>query len=267
MDKMMFLVKTSDLPSVEAAESVPFVVQTASSAGLRLIGVVLVIMLVILTILTITLIMIEMRQGTLSKRIYAMAKRLERMEERMLGDDNDLTAETLASADPIHRGMNYDAAQTAVTKLQPDESAFGDDSPDDAKAADVKTVPQTSGHPIAAPSEKSYPIAGLRVNVSSHYNLHSPVNFDEVSIQDAIFILYSDMTVQPNNRQFNVYNNASYYTTHDFNMIFDFEDREGYPVDMEHSLKCLKVAKHATVINSKSGYLLDEKGILIVEER
>lgn len=82
-----------------------------------------------------------------------------------------------------------------------------------------------------------------------------------------MFCLYSDMTIKPNEKQFQGFNNAFYYINHDFAMLYEFEDREGYTVELRRPVKCLELLKPAVVSNSQNGYVLKEKGVLIVEER
>lgn len=298
MDNLMLLTKTSGHPASEVAETVPDVVQTASSGSIRLIGLVLIIMMFILALLTITLICIEIRQDTLRKLICSMAKRLERIEKRMIESSSEYEEEesvsagnkrttakppattSLKSGPPVKRSsMSGTVPKSSRTtgshhRNESRETPLATDTFPDTSSAHkrAETSASESRHTSTTPSyvappEKPYPLCGLRVNSSSYYNQNSPVSLDEVPEQEAVFILYSNMTVMPNNRLFNVYNNASYYTNNDFTMIFDFEDKEGYQVDMRRSLKCLKVARAATVINSQNGYLLEERGILIAEER
>lgn len=270
MDNLMLSTEISGHPVAETAMSVPERVQTASSGGSGFIGFALVIIIIILAILTITLIMIEMRQEKLRKIIRLMAKRLECIEKEL----------ALFEKQETDAGIHFSEEQkvktdSVTTQAEPAEPSKPSSDPvedtiqDPAGREESSTgIPVTKSDDLRTETtEKSYPVTGLKVNSESHYNRNNPVSFDEIPAEDAVLILRSDRTIIPDSRHFDTFNNASYFTSHDFTMVFDFQDKAGYPIEMRHSLRCLKVAEPAVVIKTQNGYLLDKKGILIAEER
>ena len=284
MKKFLTLAENLQLTAVRTGEAVSTVVQPSSSGGLRLIGVVLVIMMVILMILTVTLIMIEIRQSTLRKTIRGIARRLERMERKM---DTDAcgsgTRKTILqkaksvrlSASPkISDERPETDMRNEVNKRDDLIPTYQDVSDNRTLASDTERIKKEISDPVSEAGTSSYipeshepvPITGLRVSVASHY-IHGQVSFDEIEPADAFLLLLSDMTVSPAAKLFKVFNNPSFFTDNDFPMIYDFQDREGYLADMKHPLKCLKVSKPASVIDSQNGYILACKGIIVVEER
>lgn len=290
MDKPVFLNGTSVDSVIEASDSVPYVVQTDSSGGLGFIGFILIVMMIVLILLVIALILIELRQDTLRNMVFGIAERLEALEKKIKKptDERTFSASKEAEKRTVKRVAFNRAAssdnQTASFTGKPNTSHNADfgktrkNDPPDVISNKVGRNTYYTNDPVltgaiayaynaAGNSGKPHLTTGLRVNDSSYYNQSSRVRLDDIPVKDAVFILYSDMTVRPNEEQFNAYNNAAYYTGHDFTMIFDFQDKEGYQLDMRRPFKCLEVERPAKVTRSKNGYILEEKGILIAEER
>jgi len=290
MDKLVFLNGTSVNSVIEASDSVPYVVQTDSSGGFGLIGWVLIFLIIILILLVITLISIELRHDTLRDMVFGIAERLAALEKiiKKPTDEGTVSASKEAEKRTIKKSAftraasknngaasltrkpnsNHNSDFGNARKTGPEEEISFEDGKDIYYTNDpVLTGAIAYAYNEAGNSGKQHLITGLRVNDSSYYNQSSRVRLDDIPVKDAVFLLYSDMTVRPNEEQFNAYNNAAYYTGHDFTMIFDFQDKEGYQLDMRRPFKCLKVERPAKVTKSKNGYILEEKGILIAEER
>ena len=115
------------------------------------------------------------------------------------------------------------------------------------------------------------PISGVKVSETSNYNPNAPAILEKIPEEEAVFLLYSDGTVRPNEQQFGRFNNISYYASHDFQRIFQFRNRKGGKINMKNrkAVKCLKAEKPARVsTSSQNGCLsIAEKGILLAEER
>ena len=122
---------------------------------------------------------------------------------------------------------------------------------------------------VEAKEPEPCPISGVKVSESSNYNPNAPATLEEIPEEEAVFLLYSDGTVRPNEQQFGRFNNSSYYASHDFQRIFQFRNRKGGKINMKNrkAVKCLKAEKPARVIESQNGYCVKEKGILLAEER
>jgi hypothetical protein len=93
------------------------------------------------------------------------------------------------------------------------------------------------------------------------------VNLREMPQEDALFLLYPDMTVCPAPGQFRIFNNGAYYINNNFDKIFDFQDQNGRELNLSRAMQCLKTAENALVCQNGSEYTLSRKGILIAEER
>lgn len=124
---------------------------------------------------------------------------------------------------------------------------------------------------VEAKEPEPCPISGVKVSESSNYNPNAPATLEEIPEEEAVFLLYSDGTVRPNEQQFGRFNNSSYYASHDFQRIFQFRNRKGGKINMKNrkAVKCLKAEKPARVsTSSQNGCLsISEKGILLAEER
>ena len=123
---------------------------------------------------------------------------------------------------------------------------------------------------VKAKEPEPCPISGVKVSESSNYNPNAPATLEEIPEEEAVFLLYSDGTVKPNEQQFGRFNNSSYYASHDFQKIFQFRNRKGGKINMKNrkAVKCLKAEKPARVSTSQNGCLsITEKGILLAEER
>lgn len=123
---------------------------------------------------------------------------------------------------------------------------------------------------VKAKEPEPCPISGVKVSESSNYNPNAPATLEEIPEEEAVFLLYSDGTVRPNEQQFDRFNNSSYYASHDFQRIFQFRNRKGGKINMKNrkAVKCLKAEKPARVSISQNGHLsITEKGILLAEER
>ena len=123
---------------------------------------------------------------------------------------------------------------------------------------------------VEAKEQEPCPISGVKVSESSNYNPNAPATLEEIPEEEAVFLLYSDGTVRPNEQQFGRFNNSSYYASHDFQKIFQFRNRKGGKINMKNrkAVKCLKAEKPARVSTSQNGCLsITEKGILLAEER
>ncbi len=124
---------------------------------------------------------------------------------------------------------------------------------------------------VEAKEQEPCPISGVKVSESSNYNPNAPATLEEIPEEEAVFLLYSDGTVRPNEQQFDRFNNSSYYASHDFQRVFQFRNRKGGKINMKNrkAVKCLKAEKPARVsTSSQNGCLsIAEKGILLAEER
>ena len=124
---------------------------------------------------------------------------------------------------------------------------------------------------VEAKEPEPCPISGVKVSETSNYNPNAPAILEEIPEEEAVFLLYSDGTVRPNEQQFGRFNNSSYYASHDFQRIFQFRNRKGGKINMKNrkAVKCLKAEKPARVsTSSQNGCLsISEKGILLAEER
>ncbi len=290
MDKLVFLDGTSANSVIEASDSVPYVVQTDSSGGFGFIGCVLIFLMIILILLVITLISMELRQDTLRKMVLGIAERLAALEKiiKKPTDEGTLSASKEEDKRAIKKSAStrvaskYNGAASLTRKTNTNHNSDFENirktgleeeiSFDDGRNTYYTNDPALTGaitytYNAAGNSENPHLITGLKVSKLSFYDQSSSARLDDIPVKEAVFILYSDMTVRPNEQQFNFYSNAAYYTRNDFTMIFDFQDKEGYRLDMRGSIKCLKVDRPAKVTKSKNGYILEEKGILIAEER
>lgn len=113
-------------------------------------------------------------------------------------------------------------------------------------------------------------LSGVQLKKGSYYSQET-VWLEEIPVQDAVFLLYSDGTIEPNPRQFRGYNKAFYYQDHDFGLLFQMEDTDGREIIWNQGkfLKCLRVQQPA-VVRKEAGtkdYQLKQKGILVVQER
>lgn len=105
---------------------------------------------------------------------------------------------------------------------------------------------------VEAKEPEPCPISGVKVSESSNYNPNAPATLEEIPEEEAVFLLYSDGTVRPNEQQFGRFNNSSYYASHDFQRIFQFRNRKGGKINMKNrkAVKCLKAEKPARVSTS-----------------
>ena len=53
-------------------------------------------------------------------------------------------------------------------------------------------------------------VTGLKVSGVSYYNQREPVSLQELPRDEAVFHLYSDMTVRPDEKVFYVFNNSAF---------------------------------------------------------
>jgi len=104
---------------------------------------------------------------------------------------------------------------------------------------------------------KTFPLFSIKITTG--------ISFSDQ--RESMILLYSDMTVRPVDRIFNVYNNASYYSVHDLTMIFKFFNRRGTALSMRNSTRCLSLSKPALVVRGRDGYSLDEEGFILAEEK
>lgn len=120
--------------------------------------------------------------------------------------------------------------------------------------------------------EKKEPVvlSGVQLKKGSYYS-QKEVWLEEIPVQEAIFLLYSDGTVKPNKRSFRGYNKASYYQSNDFGWLFEMRDADGGEIVFRQgiALKCMQLQRPALVRKEPGGkdYQLKQKGILLVTER
>lgn len=155
-----------------------------------------------------------------------------------------------------------------------DRDTWKDPSPKKEISADEaseREEPDQETAKVEAKEPEPYPISGVKVSESSNYNPNAPATLEEIPEEEAVFLLYSDGTVRPNEQQFDRFNNSSYYASHDFQRVFQFRNRKGGKINMKNrkAVKCLKAEKPARVsTSSQNGCLsIAEKGILLAEER
>lgn len=285
MDKLVFLNGTSVNSVIEASDSVPYVVQTDSSGGFGFVGCVLIVMMIVLILLVIILISMELRQNNLRDMVFDVMESMKALEKKIKKPTDEGTHsawEESKKSDFIHTTpkdneiLSFTSTPNANNSLDirntlengPEEvvvSECGKDAYNTNDSALTGAIAYTY-NAAGNPGKPDF-VAGLKVNNASYYTQSRRVRLDDISMENAFFILYTDMTVRPNEQQFNVYNNAAYYTRYGFTKIFSFQDKEGYRLDMRGSIKCLRVDSPAKVTKSKNGYILEEKGILIAEER
>ena len=124
----------------------------------------------------------------------------------------------------------------------------------------------------ASDSEKTLlitptPLYPVKISSSVNYNPLLPVQFQKESEKDAVFTLWSDLTVRPSEVCFLGYNSSAYYSSNRFQNAFDFIDPHGSPVDISKakSIKLSKVTLYAVVSLHTDGIYLQKKGKIKVE--
>lgn len=132
-------------------------------------------------------------------------------------------------------------------------------------------LPKTmSPKPMSGRKEEASVLAGMELKKSTKYN-NQIIRLKEIPVKDATFLLYADGSVKPIDRQFQSPNKGWYYQKHHFGQLFDLEDVNGHEVVLVqgNTLKCLQLLEPAIVKKEqdKGDYLLEKKGILLVEEQ
>ena len=113
-------------------------------------------------------------------------------------------------------------------------------------------------------------LCGLAVDKAIDFNPDGPVRLQVISEEGADFLLYSDMRVEPGKRCYSGFNGMAYFRNRHFNLLYEFRNRAGDRMETDRAdrtLRCLRLEKPAAVSVSGEGYILKEKGILIMEER
>ena len=113
-------------------------------------------------------------------------------------------------------------------------------------------------------------LCGLAVDKTIDFNPDGPVRLQVISEEGADFLLYSDMRVEPGKRCYSGFNGMAYFRNRHFNLLYEFRNRAGNRMETDRAdrtLRCLRLEKPAAVSVSGEGYILKEKGILIMEER
>lgn len=236
---------------LSAGEPAPEEVQAASAAGSRIIGFILFIVMILLALQTIVLLRQKMKLDAMQKTLNVLLKKVSRIEKALY--HTEFRAQETKPAK--YAGVTGSGSETA----HPPEKALPEKRPE--KKENEKPAPYLPCR------DKPRILCGLKVSRATHYNPSGPVRFEEIPSEEALFLLYSDMTVGPDPRLFHIFNNVSYYRTNDFFLIFDFLDQEGRILDLSKSMKCLSTAENALVHRNSNEYTLSRKGKLIAEER
>lgn len=170
-------------------------------------------------VLAFVLIKIRKRQQTLHKMLSVINKRLERMENNMcsykengsyfLDEEEDIQDDDTWK-DQMRK--NEKSGGAASESEEPDQNMVL--SPEEKAAAETKKEEQKNTTVLVKETE-SYPLSGVKVKEATHYNPEAPAALEEIPREEAVFLLYSDGTVRPNERQFGMFNNSSYYANHD----------------------------------------------------
>ena len=237
-------------------------------------NVIMVVLLAVLTALTAALLLLEIRQSAARKLLITMAKRLERMERHMGAAKNETDVpeddgKKKGAESPAGRGKeNCDPSFLPFRGIGGKKTA----APTGGRVTwedwrDSGSRNWSGGGRTESVVTKPAFVTGLKVSGVSYYNQREPVSLQELPRDEAVFHLYSDMTVRPDEKVFYVFNNSAFYINLDFTRLFDFLDQEGRPVDMQHPMKCLRVERPALVTGGMCHYRLLERGVLIVEEK
>ncbi len=242
-----------------SAEPAPEKVQEASAAGSRMIGFILFIVMILLVLQTIILLRQKLKLDTMQNTLNVLSKKVGRLEKTLYHAESGTRG--------IESGRDVSRSEAATFSGHPPERARPETVP--GKSESEKTVPflPSPPSPLSPVREQPCFLCGLKVTQASHYNPEGTVILREIPREEAMFLLYSDMTVRPDPRIFHIFNNVSYYRTNDFFMIFDFLDQEGRILDLSRSMKCLRTAENALVHRNSNEYTLSRKGKLIAEER
>ena len=131
---------------------------------------------------------------------------------------------------------------------------------DNKKSAPTSDIEKT---PLVAPT----PLYPVKISSSVNYNPLLQVQFQKESEKDAVFTLWSDLTVRPSEVCFLGYNNSAYYSSKRFQNAFDFIDPQESPVDISKakSIKLSKVTLYAVVSLHSDDIYLQKKGKIKVE--
>lgn len=117
--------------------------------------------------------------------------------------------------------------------------------------------------PIVAP----FPLYPVKISSSVNYNPLLPVQFQKTSVGDAVFTLWSDLTIRPSDICYLGFNNSAYYSSNRFQNAFDFIDQQRSSVDISKikSMKLSEVSMYAVVSLHADSILLRKKGKIKVE--
>lgn len=250
----------------------------------RFSNLILLIIMIELMVLILAMIIVIVRQGDCFSKISSKIADLEKKIELTMRNSKLTTTSfcskknknsklKLDSQKPEEANLKFTKQKTSSSQLslneqQESNARLLNHNPPKKLADSLEKQHLEMQDKVNNCNEKSVSIkCGLNVNDAIHYNSNALVKFDEKGLDDAHFILYSDMTVQPSKSSFRGYNTESYYYGHNFNVVYDFYDNANNIVVQHKTLKLLEVKRPAIVEKAQSGYgyHLVEKGILIVE--
>lgn len=265
MNNPLFLTPASISFAPETAQPVPIVVQTVSSGQVKLIICLLVIITFTLLLLPFMFYLSEKRCKSLKKSLGAISRHLEHIEESIakfpefaLLPDNLKTPDTKPVLKDIEKNVIENVSETPEEVI-PDKTVAAGSHPSNNSAPKKQSIEKAIA-PVVC-------VSGLKVNSSSHYNLNAMAVLDEIPVEEALFHLYSDMTVKPKKLSYKHYTKAAYYTENDFTLLYSFLNKDHEELRLKVPVKCLQLAKPARVIKSGNSFQLLEKGIIIVEEQ
>lgn len=243
----------------EAAEGVIIGAQSTSLSEDSLFCVVLVMILVLQILLTAGMVIIIMKHIDSSRDLRNILRKVDKMEEKLARNAGKRQKEKIF----VSYGNENDTPPLANVYYQESTDNIVQNSD---RQKSMETQPDSSNQVINNLADRCQ-CCGLSVNGSVHYNPEGPAKFDVKELEEAEFVLRSDMTVIPVSSSFLGYNNDQYYRSREFFVVYDFQDKNGRDVVWQEPVKLVAVQKPAVVEKIDNGYQLLKKGILIVEKK
>lgn len=269
-----------ELSAIDEGEEAVVNMTTAAPDHSGLIIFVLVLITILLIILTLTMMTMLVRQQQLFEGIEAIKKNIGRLAKSaeimpaVKKDNNINQRSTAAAVGTAGKETGHTESEDIPVKYngqcrdgQGQTSDSRSNQPVQSKGYKAPEGPEDKSGQTVELKPLTHIIEGLSVNASIHYIKNGPVKFDIVSAADAVYQMYSDMSVYPHQNCFLGFNSAGYFNCHDFTAVFDFRDEDGRDIQLGQPVKLLRTYQPAKVKYTQDGVLLVEKGILIAEEK
>lgn len=154
----------------------------------------------------------------------------------------------------------------AVTKENKDAGSSPTPESGQQGEANADVIPPAAA-PLPRPASRPSKVCGLAMRKDVHYNPSTRIAFSKDTGSPILLELYSDNTIVPSQICFQSYNTAAFYQQNGFPHIFDFVSRNGTSIHLSHNTKLLQVKQPAEAVIASGKIYLQQKGILIAEER